>query len=938
MGRMSYWDNRQSAFQVLIGSMGLLFLGLTIFNFIAHTTTITDENLFEYPRPQFITQKRILALKEEDVLDKKKFVVDTIDCGFIINSVDETPLKDYDQFCSYQDTEDLDNEYKTEIFNTKTFKPEQWIIRSSDLVDKNVLYAPLAALIIDVFKGGASDEAGLKRGDIIIKVNNQGFDGDYLEDLYKNKLEDKSSIDFEVIRGSERLSFTVNVSKYGIKIVDLLHFLLGLSFMSVGLFLGLKRPNLVAARLTGLSLLFLGISLGFGSIGMRIGTDLLAQMRFLALLGGIYFGLSTILHSSYYFPNEFRPILSKKWIIWTPYILATAIFTLAIIDYYTMSLNLITMLYYCFVGLMLVFFYSVRYTFRRYRTPETKKQSIILRLAFYLILIPYLTNIYLISVHKTDLGYYHLFLTFTLPLAYLITISRYKLLDLNIKIKRNIQYFFVSIFWKIFIVSILILTVYGVVLIEIPLPNLHFTGTSIEVLEKAMRPELVTIYSKVIAIILAFAASLLILKLDKKGQHYVDKIFNRTEFDYRTATDKFRNILSTRLSIEELSKAIVERLSDLFNIKQGGILFFKDEDKLLGQKYFGVNDSSLKEYCFLASQKIIHAVKQFNGGFKVDYLPISIKEVFQECKFQYVIPIRSKGKVTGALLIGEKKSESAFYSTDIEYFTSIASQVSIAVENLYLYEDLANQERMKIELDFARRIQLASLPQSDPKIAGLEISAVSLPALEVGGDFYEFLNGTQDEITIVIGDVSGKGTSAALYMSKAQGIIKTLHNFDLSPKDLLIKTNALMYDYLSKSSFITAIGAKFNTVKKELKISRAGHLPLYIYRHSTREVERVITQGMVIGLDKSGLFDSNLEERTIKYAIGDVFLFVTDGVVEARNEENVEFEETRLLNIFTSKAFNDPVTIRNNIVNEVQEFAGKEKQFDDITVVVVKAN
>ena len=153
----------------------------------------------------------------------------------------------------------------------------------------------------------------------------------------------------------------------------------------------------------------------------------------------------------------------------------------------------------------------------------------------------------------------------------------------------------------------------------------------------------------------------------------------------------------------------------------------------------------------------------------------------------------------------------------------------MAIENAFLYEDLAMQERIKHELDLARKIQLASLPQTIPDIKGLDISGVSLPALEVGGDFYDFLNGTPDDLTVIIGDVSGKGTSAALHMSKAQGIMRTLYEFKLSPKELCIRTNQLIFNYLEKGAFISAIAAKINSRKKELVFTRAGHMPLLYY-------------------------------------------------------------------------------------------------------------
>ena len=155
----------------------------------------------------------------------------------------------------------------------------------------------------------------------------------------------------------------------------------------------------------------------------------------------------------------------------------------------------------------------------------------------------------------------------------------------------------------------------------------------------------------------------------------------------------------------------------------------------------------------------------------------------------------------GVIAVGDKMSESAFNTEDIAYLESISKYSATAIENLFLYSDLSKQERIKQELEIARRIQLSSLPEELPNINGIDIAGGSLPAMEVGGDFFDIYQYSESQILLVIGDVSGKGTSAALYMSKIQGILQTLKDFKLSPKDLLSKSNSLIYGYLRKIFF-----------------------------------------------------------------------------------------------------------------------------------------
>jgi sigma-B regulation protein RsbU (phosphoserine phosphatase) len=259
----------------------------------------------------------------------------------------------------------------------------------------------------------------------------------------------------------------------------------------------------------------------------------------------------------------------------------------------------------------------------------------------------------------------------------------------------------------------------------------------------------------------------------------------------------------------------------------------------------------------------------------------------------------------------------------------------VAVENAFLYEELTEQERYKQELQIAHRIQMASLPQRVPYIKGLDISAISLPAFEVGGDFYDFLNGQEGKITVVVGDVSGKGTSAALYMSKIQGILQTLNEFSSSPEQLLVKANRLIYKNIDSKSFITAVGASFDTNKNELFLARAGHLPIYFLNN--KKVSKIQPQGIGIGLSGEEIFNENLEQRKINFITGDVFFFVSDGITESVNNSGEQYGEYRLIEFIEKNSYLSSKQMCDGIMSSVKQFSDEMKQFDDMTVVVVKA-
>jgi serine phosphatase RsbU (regulator of sigma subunit) len=192
------------------------------------------------------------------------------------------------------------------------------------------------------------------------------------------------------------------------------------------------------------------------------------------------------------------------------------------------------------------------------------------------------------------------------------------------------------------------------------------------------------------------------------------------------------------------------------------------------------------------------------------------------------------------------------------------------------------------------------------------------------------------EIIVVVGDVSGKGTSAALHVSKVQGVMRSLHEFGLTPVELFIRTNRLLCRDLEKKSFVTAIAAAFHSGKRTLHVARAGHLPLYHYRPSTGTITKIIPKGIGLGIDPTEIFVQELEELTIPYAQGDVFVFVTDGITESIDSMKEEFGEIKLEDAIRGSVHHPAKKIRDILLEAVRGFSGSTPQRDDQTVVVVK--
>ena len=249
---------------------------------------------------------------------------------------------------------------------------------------------------------------------------------------------------------------------------------------------------------------------------------------------------------------------------------------------------------------------------------------------------------------------------------------------------------------------------------------------------------------------------------------------------------------------------------------------------------------------------------------------------------------------------------------------------------------ISERERMAKELEIARAVQMKLLPKENPHVAGFDIAGVCIPAYEVGGDYYDFVDLGETKIGIAIGDVSGKGVPAAIYMTLTKGILQSHAEENISPKNVLSKVNRLMYKTIEKNSFVSMFYAIIDLQTKKIRYSRAGHNPVILAGLRDDKQEFLTPKGVALGLDDGGVFDSVLEEREFDLRSGDILVFYTDGFTEARNTAGEEFTETRLLKSVAEAKGRSAEEIIGIVVNDARKFSGEADQHDDMTMVVVK--
>ncbi|MFQ5864707.1 MAG: PP2C family protein-serine/threonine phosphatase, partial [bacterium] len=302
----------------------------------------------------------------------------------------------------------------------------------------------------------------------------------------------------------------------------------------------------------------------------------------------------------------------------------------------------------------------------------------------------------------------------------------------------------------------------------------------------------------------------------------------------------------------------------------------------------------------------------------------------------FLAPITLNGRLLGLFVLGEKLSEDHFRVEDIELLEAAASQTAVALENANLHKNLQDQERLKNEMQLAQKIQLGSLPKKVPDVPGLEIFATSKPASEVGGDYYDFLKYNDQQFMTIVGDVSGKGTSAALYVAKIQGIMRSIYEYHPSPADLFAKLNDVLRGDIEKNYFITQVGVKFDLQKRMATLARAGHEPVLYYNSKEQTVHFMESNGLGLCLGSPDEFKQQLQEITVPFNSGDYFILFTDGITDARDQQDHEFGEKRLLETLKKTDNGTAEQIGNGIINRVKEFTTGAQRFDDMTVCVVK--
>jgi sigma-B regulation protein RsbU (phosphoserine phosphatase) len=278
-----------------------------------------------------------------------------------------------------------------------------------------------------------------------------------------------------------------------------------------------------------------------------------------------------------------------------------------------------------------------------------------------------------------------------------------------------------------------------------------------------------------------------------------------------------------------------------------------------------------------------------------------------------------------------------FTPQDASLINAVADQAAIAIANARMHEVINERERIEREMEIARTVQESLLPESCPQLENYEIQSYRRAAAQIGGDYFDFAWMGKNRLAIVVADVAGKGIPGALTMATLRSALRAQVDERLSARELVLNLNEFIFDDLKRDVFISLVLAVLDLEKGILSIVRAGHEPTLYWRKNSHIAEQILPDGMALGLDRGSLFRNSLEEFTHVLEPGDLFLFFTDGVTEAMNQEGEEFSLSRVSRLLEDSNLDFEVgafvaLLRDNL----EAFTGDSPQHDDVTFVALQ--
>ena len=389
--------------------------------------------------------------------------------------------------------------------------------------------------------------------------------------------------------------------------------------------------------------------------------------------------------------------------------------------------------------------------------------------------------------------------------------------------------------------------------------------------------------------------------------------------------------------VEKIVDLIVKKCVKHLNVEQGAIMLLDEKDKekplytMIREQHSSLNLLPYRLDAYL------------NGAVLKNQTPLLVNNLKRDKKFKDLIdadtpinsflsvPLRVKNKMLGVLTVFNKISNEGFTLNDQRLLSIIATQSSQIIENARLLQEEQRYKLLQEEMRLARETQLNLLPKELPNIQNYQIAAKFIPAKEVGGDYYDVIKIDNENFAICLGDVSGKGLPAAMLMSNLQATLRSQTIIQKTCKSIIANSNNLLFYSTEPTRFATLFYGILNLNSNEITYCNAGHnYPFYISKEGN--ISELKIGGTMIG----SFLEVPYDEEKILIDSGDMIVIYSDGITEAMNNNEDQYEEDKLKEIIIRNIETPPSELVEIIFNDVARFVDKAPQSDDISLMIIK--
>lgn len=395
--------------------------------------------------------------------------------------------------------------------------------------------------------------------------------------------------------------------------------------------------------------------------------------------------------------------------------------------------------------------------------------------------------------------------------------------------------------------------------------------------------------------------------------------------------------ISSTQSLDKIVNLIVQKCVKHLNVEQGAVMLLDEQEN-------GAHFHTMIRKADTTGNILPYRFNtQLTGWLLKNQKPLIVNNLKEDDRFRNIgemeLPIRSllgvplllKGRMIGVLTVFNKKTEEGFSEDDQRLLSIISAQSAQIIENARLYQEEQKYIHLQEEMRFAAEIQRNLLPTSVPRVPGYQISGKTVPAKEVGGDYFDFIPMDEHRLAFCLGDVSGKGMPAAMLMANLQATLRGQTHPDTSCKDCISRSNTLLFHSTDPKKFATLFYGVLDYRLHRLSYCNAGHDNPFLFMPGQTPT-RLETGGVVLGFVPEFPFN----EETIPFPVNQLLLVYSDGVTEAMNDKEEEFSEERLAELVRRNINKTTVEIIAEIMSAIEKHVGNIPQMDDMTLLAIK--